>query len=155
MPMKVSELALALKELGTVFRHSSENQPADCINKVLNLIEGKEDLEVGQLIRAMREAGAKKPRYVAPANPKTPFEVAPHVAALKRAVNAGNFAEVKRDLERARPTKQDLCEILEDYAGLSLKRAKKDELWAALDKAYAGKQRGANRAEIAGSELPL
>ncbi|MFY9640605.1 MAG: hypothetical protein WAK07_06860 [Rhodomicrobium sp.] len=154
--MKVSELASALNELGAVFKHSKKDEPASCIVQLLKMIEGKEALDISQLVKEAREAKLKK-RVLSGegATRKREFDVARYVTSLKKAETEGEFVAVKRDLERAKPTNDELRRVLQEYAGLSLKQAKKGVLWTALDTSYITKQRSDSRGKIASTELPI
>jgi hypothetical protein len=154
--MKVSELASALKELGTVFKHGRKDEPANCIGQLLKLIEGKEALDVSQLVQQAREANSKKrPRAGIGTPKKRQFDVAHYVTALRNASTSAEFFAIKQDFKAGKPTNDELRQVLQEYSGHSLKKANKDQLWEALESSYIAKQRADSRGKIASSELPI
>ena len=80
--MKIAALVSALEELGTVFRHSTKDEPAACITQVLKLLRGNENLSLSDLT-------------VAPAGKKTGGKSSPHFCA-------GSYGQRKRNREGTR-----------------------------------------------------
>jgi signal recognition particle GTPase len=154
--MKVSELASALRELGTVFKHGKKDEPTACIAQLLKLIEGKEALDVSELVNEARETNSQKRRQTATKKiRKKEFDIAYYLTALRNAATGGEYAAVKQELRRASPTNDDLRKLIQEYSGQSFKNANKSKLWEALESSHTAKQRSDSRGRIASSELPI
>lgn len=151
--MKVSELALALNEVGKAYRHAKKNEPAPCIIQLLKFLHGKEQLDVKELVdheldkkSRTKEFRTKKPNT---------FKLDDHLKALDNARGDTEFKAAMELLKKAKPTNDDLKRLILAYTGVSQKNGKKDDLWNALEVGYNTKRRIERREKIASETLPI
>lgn len=156
--MKIAELVSALEELGTIYRHASKNEPKPCIKQVLEMLEGKEHLQVADL----RVPAPAKPAKKAAA-PKTPkvtkaakFDQDYYLKRFYDAATEPAFEAALDELKKAKPTNDNLTNLLAAYTGIPIKKGrKKDDLINALQKTFKAGLRHDNRAEISRNTLPI
>src|SRR5208282_4332190 len=147
--MKVSELASALEELGKGYRHAKKDEPAPCIIQLLKFLQGKEQLDVKEVVRQTLEKKAQ-PRQ--PGQLRKPFNLNDHLSALQNARSDGEFAAAMELLKKTKPTNNDLKQLILAYTGVS-QNGKKDYLWRALETGYNKKRRDERREKIAAETL--
>ncbi len=153
--MKIAELASALEELGTVYRHASKNEPKPCITQVLALLKGKEHLQVSELRTAAlaKKTASPKPSKAAKASK---FGQDIHVNRFLDAKTEAAFEAALDELKRAKPTNDNLTSLLAAYTGIPVKKGgKKEDLYNALQKAFKAELRHEARAEISRNILPI
>ncbi len=148
--MKIGELVSALEELGKGYRHAKKKEePAPCIVQLLKFLHGKEELDVSELVRQTVEKKAQpKQRKKA-----SSFSVADHSKALQKARSDGEFAAAMDILKKAKPTNDDLKNLIFAYTGVTQKTGKKEQLFRTLEVAYNAERRNERRGKIA-SETP-
>ena len=153
--MKIAELASALEELGTVYRHASKNEPKPCITQVLALLKGKEHLQLSELRTAVSAKKTASPK--APKGAKaSKFVQDIHLNRLLDGKTEAAFEAALDELKRAKPTNDNLIGLLTAYTGIPItKGRKKEDLYNALQTAFKAELRHEARAEISRNILPI
>ena len=153
--MKIAELASALEELGTIYRHASKNEPKPCITQVLALLKGNEHLQLSELRSAATAKKAASPK--APKGAKaSKFVQETHLNRLLDAKTDAAFETALDELKRAKPTNDNLTSLLSAYTGIPVKKGrKKEDLYNALLRAFKAELRHEARAEISRNTLPI
>src|SRR5258706_15071515 len=103
--MKVKDLASALETLGKAYHNvRKKDEPAPCILQVLKFLEGKEELDINDLVT---QASEKKASPSKPNKPRA-FSVEENLEALKKARSEGEFFNAIGSVKKAKPTVSDL-----------------------------------------------
>ena len=151
--MKIGELASALEKLGKAYTNArKKDEPAPCILQVLKYLEGKEELDIEEVVT---QAAEKKAAPRKPAKKTRDFNIGEHLQAIRAARSDGEFATAFSILKKANPTVAHLKDLLTAYTCVPRKSGKKDDLWRALEAAYAAAQRDERRGRIAAETLPI
>lgn len=153
--MKIAELVSALEELGTIYRHTSKNEPKPCIKQVLDILRGKEHLQVSDLRVPAPPKTTRK--AAAPKAPKAAkFDQERYLKRFYDATTEAAFEAALDELKKAKPTNDNLTSLLAAYMGIPIKKGrKKDDLINALQKTFKAGQRHDARAEISRNTLPI
>jgi hypothetical protein len=153
--MKVAELVSALEELGSIYRHSSKNEPKPCIREVLELLKGKEQHTLAELKAAVSEKGGTAGKGKGTKPPKV-FNHEEHLNRLLSAKSEASFTAAIEALKKAKPTNENLARLLAGYAGVApKKKMKKDEFFDALLRVFRAEQRHDARAQFSESGMPM
>lgn len=151
--MKVSELASALNELGRVYTNAKKTEPASCIVQVLKFLDGKERLDLAELVYQELEKKAR-PKEPKPKKPRA-FKLDDHLRTFEKSRSDSEFTAAMELLKKAKPTNEDLKQLIFAYTGVSQKDGKKDDLYSALESGYSEKRRNERRERIASETLPI
>jgi hypothetical protein len=154
--MKIAELVSALEELGTIYRHSSKNEPKPCIAQVLALLEGKEHLRLSELGAELTKKKATARKSTKATKVSRVFDQEQHLTSLLDAKTETAFIMALESLKKAKPTNDNLAGILTAYTGVTVKKGrKKDELYGALLRAFKAELRHEARAEVSRNNVPI
>jgi hypothetical protein len=156
--MKVAELVLALEELGTIYRHSSKNEPKPCISQVLQLLKGNEQFTLVELRAKLTEkknASGNSGKATASKVSKA-FAQAEHLNRLLDAKSEASFAAAIETVQKAKPTNEALESLLAAYTGIAQRKGrKKKELYDTFVRAFKAEQRLDARAQFSAKNLPI
>lgn len=153
--MKIAELVSALEELGTIYRHTSKNEPKPCIAQVLALLKGKGHLHLSDL--KSEALLKKKPAPKKPAKAKaSAFDHETYLTRLLTAKTEDGFVTTLEDIKRAKAKKADLIALLAAYTGLPSKSSRTiDQIYAGLLNAFKAEARHDARAAVSRTMLPI
>jgi hypothetical protein len=141
--MKIGELASALNKLGKVYKHKNGTEPVTYIAQVLRLLDGPDDMELETFLI---EKQRPKPKKIASeSKPKIDLDV--HTNALLEAVSEIGFSAAISALKDAKPTVEDLKQVVFKYTNIARKSGTKASLLNAIETHYTKKRRGAVRNE--------
>ena len=154
--MKIAELVSALEELGTIYRHTSKNEPKPCIAQVLALLKGKEDLGLSELRAELPKKKATAGRTTKATKVSKVFDQEQYLTGLLDAKTETAFIAALESLKKAKPTNDNLAGLLTAYTGVTVKKGrKKEELYGALMRAFKAELRHEARAEVSRNNIPL